>query len=113
MTPFSSNGTQQMVTANEGHAKIINLTLPDSYPGPSVQWSELNSNTFISTETQRYQVTLNSQLIILETRVVDDNRKFFQATATNPYTQQASLSPSFQLNVQSELIFFISELIYF
>ena len=56
-------------------------------------------NIVISFLVQRYHVSLQYQLVILESRQTDNN-KLFKAMAVNSYTGQSSDSQTFVLKVQ-------------
>ena len=103
MVPFVNVGNQEK-TVDQGQARIIDLPPIDSYPAPSIRWFE-GFGRPVPTESQRYHVTLHSQLVILETRLQSDNNNLYKATALNSYTGHSSDSQTFVLKVQSKLCF--------
>ena len=86
---------------DQGQAKVINLPPIDSFPEPTIRWYE-GYDQPVPSESQRYHVTLNHQLVILETRLQSDNNNLYKATAHNGYTGDRSDSQTFVLHVRSE-----------
>ncbi|KAI0210962.1 Protein sidekick [Lamellibrachia satsuma] len=81
MVPFKRVASE-VTEVNEGDACVLDLPPLDSYPAPIMQWYE-GSERPVRTQTQRLHVTLDHQLVILETRT-DDNKRF-SVTAVNSY----------------------------
>ncbi len=104
--PESGN---EVLTVDQGQAYILDLPYINSKPRPSVTWYEVidqGSGAFptqrtILTEAQRYQITLNNQLIVLATRLSDNDKKF-KARAMNSHSGQMSESQKYVLKVQSK-----------
>lgn len=108
MVPYNAS-PDVVVTAREGHAAVISLPPIGCIPPPAIQWREPGcspgsppdcSGYAITGETQRYHVTLNNQIVILETRVAYENNKTFKATIINSFIQQTTESPTYMLSVQ-------------
>lgn len=100
LTPFPHTLTREK-TVDQGQACVIDLPPIDSYPPPNIQWLEGSRQIL---KSHRSHITLKNQLVLLETRIVDNN-KVFHATATNPFTSQPTDSQNFILRVQSECYF--------
>ena len=99
MAPYDQTSTQVM-NVNEGRAQVFNPPPLGCFPPPNIQWHDVNNTGIYSGETLRYHVTINSQLVALETRQADSG-KFFGVTATNSYIGSTE-SPIFMLSVQSK-----------
>lgn len=100
MVPYNTSGSNVVVLVKEGRAAIITLPKLDSVPDPTVKW--MDGAYVITAETQRYHVTLDNRLVILEARSASDNNRTLKAVATNVFVQQSTESSTYVLNVQSD-----------
>ena len=98
LVPFNSVSNQD-VNVKQGEAVIIPIPPVDSYPDAVVSWYQ--GSTAIPQETQRYQVTLDNNLVILATSQ-NDHGNAFTATAVNNYIGVSSSTQQFVLKVQSK-----------
>lgn len=104
MVPFKRVASE-VTEVNEGDACVLDLPPLDSYPAPIMQWYE-GSERPVRTQTQRLHVTLDHQLVILETRT-DDNKRF-SVTAVNSYIagDRGQTRHSFTIRVNGELCYY-------
>ena len=106
MVPFASLSSTER-TVDQGQAYIMDPPSLESYPNPTIKWFEIsNEMHLLGQESQHYHITLQHQLVILETQMSYD-RKVYKARATNSYTGQTSDSQMFVLHVQSKWSSFI------
>ena len=108
MVPFANSTYRQSVSVSEGQAVIIDLPLIDCYPDPTIYWRNILTGVRIMGGIQHYHLTLDNQLVILNTQVVRDNGTMFRAEARNIYTLERSLSPTFVISVNGEKLLFLS-----
>ena len=102
MVPFANSSFQQLVSVSEGRAVVIDLPPIDCYPSPTIYWRNILTGVRIASGSQRYHLTLDNQLVILSTRVNQDNGSVFRAEAQNIYTFERSNSASFLVSVSGE-----------
>ncbi len=104
LVPFAFTGNQDKLV-DQGQSRLIALPPIDSYPPPSITWFEWVEGNWrrIPTEGQRYHMTRGNALVMLETRL-SDNNKMFRARALLSQTGEESDSQTFVLKVQSKCL---------
>ena len=100
LIPFPYTGVNTEKLAEDGQALIMSIPPIDSYPAPTVQWNQ--RGVPIPSEGQRFHVTLQNQLVILDIRLNQDNNKEYQATANNGFAAKYSTTEIYRIKVKSE-----------
>ena len=88
MDDFLNKDQSLYVHTNESNAAVIPLPYIDSYPAPTVIWYE--NSIDLQEFGQRYHVTLNKSLVLLERGIQDSNFQY-QPSVLNGQLQGSSI----------------------
>ena len=89
MDDFLNKDQSLYVHTNQSNAAVIPLPYIDSYPAPTVLWYE--NSIDLQEYGQRFHVTLNKSLVLLERGIQDSNFQY-QPSALNGNLQGQRLS---------------------
>ena len=106
ISPFSSVTNVNSPTITAGQAATFTLPKIDSYPEAYVTWYNVINDQNNQLSDDRYFVTQDKKLVILET-TINDNSRIFRAKASNPYIRDKSKeiwSGKFYLHVQGKFL---------
>jgi len=101
MVPFKQV-MSKVIEVNEGDACVLELPPMDSYPAPIMNWFD-RSMRIGSAEKGKRHISLNNELVILETTT--DEGHGFSVTANNVYMtgDRSQTSYGFTVNVNGKL----------